>query len=74
MTIIADVKIKALGFNILSQHLGLVEAERFITLIQREKFDYTQWRQNLFEGLSGEEISHQAMKFYEKKLTQENAK
>ena len=74
MTIIADAEIKTLGFNILSQHLGLVEAERFITLIQREKFDYTQWRQNLFEGLSGEEISHQAMKFHEKKLAQENAK
>ncbi len=74
MTIIADAEIKTLGFNILSQHLGLVEAERFITLIQREKFDYTQWRQNLFVGLSGEEISHQAMKFHEKKLAQENAK
>ena len=74
MTMIADVEIKTLGFNILSQHLGLVEAERFITLIQREKFDYTQWRQNLFEGLSGEEISHQAMKFHEKKIAQENAK
>jgi len=74
MTIMADVKIKALGFNILSQHLGLVEAERFITLIQREKFDYTQWRQNLFEGLSGEEISSQAMKFHEKKLVRESAK
>ena len=74
MTIIADVEIKTLGFNILSKHLGLVEAERFITLIQREKFDYTQWRQNLFEGLSGEEISHQAMKFHEKKIAQENTK
>ena len=74
MTIIADAEIKTQGFNILSKHLGLVEAERFITLIQREKFDYTQWRQNLYEGLSGEEISRQAMKFHEKKIAQENAK
>ena len=33
------------GFEILTRYLGLVEAERFITLVQREKFDYTQWRQ-----------------------------
>jgi len=67
MTKIADAEIKALGFNILSKELGLVEAERFIALIQREKFDYTKWRQNLFAGLSGEEISRQAMKYVQKK-------
>ena len=33
------------------------ETERFIPLIQRDKFDYTEWRQQLFAGLSGEEIS-----------------
>ena len=59
----ADAEIKVSGFEILSRHLGLVEAERFITLIRREKFDYTQWRQSLFTGLEGEEISRQAMDF-----------
>lgn len=58
-----DAEIKVLGFEVLTRHLGLVEAERFIALIQREKFDYTQWRQNLFAELSGEEISRQAMEF-----------
>ena len=65
MTMKVDEEIKVLGFKILTQHLGLVEAERFITLIRREKFDYTQWRQNLFTELSGEEISRQAMAFQE---------
>jgi len=68
-TIKVDAEIKVLGFEILTQHLGLVEAERFITLIQREKFDYTQWRQNLFAELSGEEISRQAMEFHQRKLS-----
>ncbi len=63
-----DTEIKVLGFQVLSHHLGLVEAERFITLIQREKFDYTQWRQSLFAELSGEEISRQAMAFHQQKL------
>jgi hypothetical protein len=67
-TLKVDAEIKVLGFEILTQYLGLVEAERFITLIQREKFDYTRWRQNLFAGLSGEEISRQAMEFRRRKL------
>jgi len=56
-----DTEIKLLAFEILNHNLGLVETERFIALIQREKFDYTKWRENLFEGLSGEEISKKAM-------------
>lgn len=66
-TIKVDAEIKVSGFEILSRYLGLVEAERFIALIQREKFDYTQWRQNLFAELSGEEISRQAMEFQRRK-------
>ena len=63
-----DAEIKILGFEILTKYLGLVEAERFVMLIQREKFDYTIWRQNLLAGLSGEEISRQAMEFHRRKL------
>ena len=59
----ADSEIKRLGFEILNQHLGIVETERFIALIQREQFDYTKWRENLFDGLSGVEISKRAMAF-----------
>ncbi len=56
-----DTEIKMAGLEILSSNLGMVEAERFIALIQREKFDYTKWRENLFSELSGEEISKKAM-------------
>ncbi len=58
-----DTEIKMAGFEMLSNKLGMVEAERFIALIQREKFDYTKWRENLFNELSGEEISKRAMVF-----------
>lgn len=67
MTTKVDAEIKVLGFEILTRHLGLVDTERFIALIQREKFDYTQWRQNLFAELSGEEISRQAIEFQRRK-------
>lgn len=62
-----DTEIKVLGFEILTKHLGLVEAERFVSLIQRENFDYTKWRQRLFAGMSGEEISQRAMEFHKQK-------
>jgi hypothetical protein len=68
---ITDTEIKLKGIHLLSEYLGDVEAERFITLIQREPFDYTKWRQELDENLSIEEISHQAM-LLRKKLTIEN--
>jgi hypothetical protein len=61
-----DSEIKLLGLEVLNNYLGMVEAERFIVLIQRDKFDYTKWRETLFEGLTGEEISIKAMAFQKK--------
>ncbi len=58
-----DSEIRMTGFEILNHSLGMVETERFIALIQREKFDYTKWRENLFNGLNGKEISKRAMEF-----------
>lgn len=57
---ITDTEIKLKGLKILAKHLGDVEAERFIALIQQEPFDYTKWRQGLDEELSIEEISNKA--------------
>lgn len=62
----ADSEIKMLGLEVLNENLGIVEAERFVALIQRERFDYTKWRQNLFNELSGQEISKRAMEFQKK--------
>ena len=56
-----DTEIKTRGFEVLSQYLGDVEAERFIALIQREPFDYTQWRRQLDQEISIQQISDRAM-------------
>lgn len=56
-----DTEIRSKGLEILAKHLGDVEAERFIALIQREPFDYTKWRQGMDEDLSMEEIRGKAM-------------
>ena len=57
---IADTLIRSRGMEVLSDKLGMVEAERFVMLIQRESFDYTKWQDNLFEDMSLEEISEKA--------------
>jgi len=59
---ITDTELRVKGMEALSDALGLVEAERFLAIIQREPFDYTKWRQDLFEDMTLEEISDQAMK------------
>lgn len=47
----SDNELRVNGFTVLVNAFGDVEAERFITLINREPFDYTEWRRdNLFQG------------------------
>jgi hypothetical protein len=62
---ITDTEVKVKGFKALMDSLGSVDAERFISLIQREPFDYTKWQRTLWEGQSVEEISRNAMKILE---------
>lgn len=61
-----DTEIRVKGVQILAQHLGDVEMERFIALIQREPFDYTQWRQAIHTEQSIEDISKEAMNLRKK--------
>jgi len=58
-----DIVIRSAGMNALIENLGLVEAERFIMLIQKDSFDYTKWRENLFKDLTLEELSQKAMEY-----------
>lgn len=58
-----DTVIRNKGMKILIEHLGKVEAERFITLITREPFDYTEWQSTLWEGKTVKEISEEAMEY-----------
>jgi len=56
----ADTLIRTEGMNTLIKNLGLIEAERFVMLIQKETFDYTKWQKNLFEDMTIEEIHNNA--------------
>jgi hypothetical protein len=58
----ADTLIRNEGMNVLIKNLGIVEAERFVMLVQKETFDYTKWQENLFEDMTIEEIYRNAAK------------
>lgn len=61
-----DSVVKSDGMNILLEHLGRVDAERFVTLIMQEPFDYTKWQENLFCNLSVDELCDRAMEHWNK--------
>lgn len=66
-----DTEIKARGIRILITELGSVGMEKFIALIQREPFDYTEWQRDQWNEYSVEELSKNAMQ-YSKTVNNEN--
>jgi hypothetical protein len=61
MTTITDTEVRIKGMDALITALGEVHAERFITLMMREPFDYTEWQKTLWNDKTVEEISRMAM-------------
>jgi hypothetical protein len=55
-----DSVLCAKGLSALEEHLGPVEALRFLALISRQPFDYQHWRQQHFSKMSLAEILAQA--------------
>lgn len=58
-----DTELRLRGLRVLLEALGPVEAERFITLMLREPFDYTHWQKQLWVEKSVGELSKAAMEF-----------
>ncbi len=57
------VEIMDAGFACLVEKLGIVDAERFISMIKRDSFDYTIWRREYFDGMDLEQISEEAASY-----------
>lgn len=51
-----DTALKLYGMNLLSKGLGMVETEKFVSLITSEPFDYTNWRKMQFNELAFDEL------------------
>jgi len=60
-----DTLLKSKAMDILVKNLGVVEAERFVALILKEPFDYTDWRNKYLDNeISVEELNHHAINFW----------
>ena len=57
------VEIMNRGMKCLTDQMGIVEAEQFISFVIREKFDYTKWQRDYFDKKSPEEISKEASEY-----------
>ncbi|MDM8530175.1 hypothetical protein QUF63_03325 [Anaerolineales bacterium HSG25] len=60
---VTDTEIKIKGIEALVLALGELHAERFISLILREPFDYTLWQRNLWQTKSVSDLSREAMAY-----------
>lgn len=55
-----DAELRVQGVQALIDALGEVMAEKFIALMTRESFDYTEWQRQLWPDISVEELSQAA--------------
>lgn len=60
---LTDIEIRKKGLRVLVDALGNVNAEKFISLIIKEPFDYTEWQSALWIDNSVEQISDRAMQY-----------
>ena len=59
-----DSELKNKCFTILAEQVGSVEMERFIMLLNRDTFDYTEWRKdNLVQGETVDSLCDQIERF-----------
>lgn len=68
----SDIEIRKKGLNVLFKSLGEVDAMRFLSQITYEKRDYLKLQDELFEGMSVEDIYKKAKEYSERKQREKN--
>ena len=61
-----DAEIRQSGMDCLVKTLGIIDAERFISNLLRERFDYTEWRKKYFADVDLETFLNEAADFDKK--------
>lgn len=51
------------GMRVLIDAMGVVEAEQFVSLIIRERFDYTKWQRDHFDKMPSDDLMAAAVRF-----------
>ena len=60
-----DMTVRNDAMDALIRALGMVDAERFISMVKRDTFDYTEWRRGMWNDMTIEEIYAEATAHYE---------
>ncbi len=59
----STAEIMDIGISCLIEKLGTIETERFISVLLREKSDYTKWRQRYFADVSSDKFHNAAVAY-----------
>jgi len=60
---ISDNELTMKGMNLLKDAFGPVDAERFVYVMTRDGFDYTEWQRDLFKGETVRSLGEKMMAF-----------
>jgi hypothetical protein len=66
MTMMNEAVLKQSAMRHLIDKFGVVETERFISLVIKEPMDYTEWRKDMYDNMSARELSAKAMAYHDK--------
>ena len=59
----SDIEVLNRGINCLLEKLGVIETEQFISVVNREKFDYTEWQRQRFDNMRSDEFNEAAVAY-----------
>ena len=51
-----DSVIRYEAMELLLQNFGMVDSARFVTMVKRDAFDYTEWRRDLWDDMTIGEV------------------
>lgn len=69
---VSDAEIKRKGLNVLFKEMGEADAIRFLSQISYEKRDYLKLQDELFSGMTVEDIYKKAQDYFKKKTAKKH--
>ena len=60
---VSDNELAMRGMNLLKEKFGPVDAERFVYILVKDRFDYTEWQRGLFPGETVRSLGEKMMEF-----------
>jgi hypothetical protein len=60
---VSDNELAMRGMNLLKEKFGPVDAERFVYILVKDRFDYTEWQRGLFPGETVRSLGEKMMAF-----------